>query len=210
MRPFFVEFTGTPFAGKTTCIEQLKIELSSKCGLNVEVITDISDIVPPSIPIDHFDYTHYRCFATILDIIEYSHHECDIVLVDKGYWDCAFYLHYLLQEKTYPEAQVRQLFQPFMNNSLQPNLVLALFCSYQVAQERGLEAIEADVAFVHTETTINLYNSMLQANLDTIRNTTPNRIITTSDLLCEQIVKLSTYYIIDALMKFQAQNQGTQ
>lgn len=73
MRPFIVEFLGTPEAGKTTSVKMLRRSLEEK-GYKVGLVRESAEIVPDM-------------FKTAQKLYEEINNDRDIVLVDRGIVD---------------------------------------------------------------------------------------------------------------------------
>ena len=85
--PFMVEFTGSPEAGKTTCIQNL-INRFNETNLKVHVIRESAEVVDKNIPKGSFESHLSMRLLTLNKIIEAKYNSSyDIVLIDRGLID---------------------------------------------------------------------------------------------------------------------------
>lgn len=181
MQPLFIEFTGTPEAGKTTTIRILQEHLI-KQGLKVDIIRESAEIVPTEIPKNQFDYTRYTRLITLSEIIKAKYSNNDIVLIDRGYWDGQFFGYKHLGDGQCNRSQLEDFLKLFSDISLAPDLLIAFFCSPTVALER-----RGGPGHIVTETFLKKYNSLMSDFLKS-HVSTPYTRMDTSYMQIEDVV----------------------
>ena len=133
-KPFMVEFTGTPEAGKTTSIHNITNMLSSK-GYNVKILRDSAESLPSEIPKGTWQANLWMHYQTQAGILKAQFSKADIVLIDRGLVDSDFYGKKFLWENVYSEEQYTKFRSQFMNE-LFPNFVVALTVSVEISIAR--------------------------------------------------------------------------
>ncbi len=133
-KPFMVEFTGTPEAGKTTSIHNITNMLSSK-GYNVKILRESAESLPSEIPKGTWQANLWMHYQTQAGILKAQFSKADIVLIDRGLVDSDFYGKKFLWENVYSEEQYTKFRSQFMNE-LFPNFVVALTVSVKISIAR--------------------------------------------------------------------------
>lgn len=105
MRPYIVEFLGTPEAGKTTSIKLLRRTLIDK-GYHVGLVRESAEIVPDMFKTGSITGNIWMTMKTCQKIYEEVNKEDnDIVLVDRGIIDAMFWNHLYSKKGEFTEAQ---------------------------------------------------------------------------------------------------------
>ena len=86
MRPFIVEFLGTPEAGKTTSVKMLRRSLEEK-GYKVGLVRESAEIVPDMFKTGCSKGNIWMTLKTAQKLYEEINNDRDIVLVDRGIVD---------------------------------------------------------------------------------------------------------------------------
>lgn len=86
MRPFIVEFLGTPEAGKTTSVKMLRRSLEEK-GYKVGLVRESAEIVPDMFKTGSSKGNILMTLKTAQKLYEEINNDRDIVLVDRGIVD---------------------------------------------------------------------------------------------------------------------------
>ena len=86
MRPFIVEFVGTPEAGKTTSVKMLRRSLEEK-GYKVGLVRESAEIVPDMFKTGSSKGNIWMTLKTAQKLYEEINNDRDIVLVDRGVVD---------------------------------------------------------------------------------------------------------------------------
>lgn len=86
MRPFIVEFLGTPEAGKTTSVKMLRRSLEGK-GYKVGLVRESAEIVPDMFKTGSSKGNIWMTLKTAQKLYEEINNDRDIVLVDRGIVD---------------------------------------------------------------------------------------------------------------------------
>ena len=178
-KPFMVEFTGTPEAGKTTSIECSCETLRSQgyqVSVSKESAESLPEIIPKGTPYANL-WMHYRTQSSILKA-QFS--ESDIILIDRGLVDSNFYGKKFLWEGAYTEEEY-QKFRTQFNEDLFPNFLIALTVPPEVSiQRRGKEGRLVNTAYVRK------YNDEFLRYYNEIK--IPKTIIDTAELTKEEMV----------------------
>lgn len=96
-KPFIVEFTGTPEAGKTTILTLLKQSLESS-GFTVKVYPESAEKSKSIFPRDSyvkskFDAKFWMHLETLKNLVEAPYQNYDIILFDRGSLDEKFWIN---------------------------------------------------------------------------------------------------------------------
>lgn len=182
-RPYVVELSGTPEAGKTTVIKSLIKEYESQ-GLRVVYIRESAEIVPAHLPKGSFIANQWMRINSLPSIIDASYDEKnDIVFIDRGIWDSIFFEYVFYLEGKCTRKQFES-FSSFMKDDLYlPNLLIALVASpEEVIKRRGGEGR------IVKKDWIEFYNMHFNDFYQKIH--TPKDLIDTTNLSKEELLKL--------------------
>ena len=106
-RPFMVEFTGTPEAGKTTAIKNVANKLIT-AGYKVVTLQESAEKLPSEIPKGSWNANLWMHLQTTAEILRASYVDADIILLDRGLIDSDFYGKKFLWENEIKEKQNSQ------------------------------------------------------------------------------------------------------
>lgn len=180
--PFMVEFTGSPEAGKTTCIQAILERLTEK-GLSIKYIQESAEIVSCSnIPKRSFEAHVSMRLLTIYNIINAKYENYDLVLIDRGLLDGIFYTIKFLTDnpdKHYGCTELIKLLDS-LKSSICPDLLVIFKVNPKTAIERkGHEGSIVTLSFVKN------YNRLLDSFKNSLSS--PNVLIDTSELSKEEV-----------------------
>ncbi len=133
-KPFMVEFSGTPEAGKTTTIGTVANMLRSE-GYYVMVLRESAESLPKEFEKGTFDANMWMHFITQAGILKALHSSDDIVLIDRGIIDSMFYGWKFLKESKCKTNQYNEFKNTFIKK-LEPDLFIALMVESDVAIKR--------------------------------------------------------------------------
>ena len=133
-RPFMVEFSGTPDAGKTTTIVNLANMLRND-NYNVMVLKESAESLPDEIPKGTFASNLWMHFITEAGILKAIHSNADIVLIDRGIIDSEFYGKKYLFENGCTQSQYDEFKKTFLQ-VLNPDLFIALMVTPEESIKR--------------------------------------------------------------------------
>lgn len=137
-RPFMVEFTGTPEAGKTTSINNVANKLRSE-GYEVAILNESAEKLPSEIPKGTWNANLWMHYQTQAGILRATYFDTDVVLIDRGLIDSNFYGKKFLWEQVCTKEQYENFRKQFLEN-LFPNFLIALVVKPEIAiQRRGGE-----------------------------------------------------------------------
>lgn len=170
-KPFIVEFTGTPEAGKTTVINILHEQLL-KMGYKVKIYPESAENSPKFFPKEcieaklwiNFDTTKHVLEAPFLD-------EYDIILFDRGALDRLFFVY--LDSVYNPEIALKLgLFENILKDYL-PNLLIAFY----VSEEESIKRRGGEGRLVTKEFVSN-YNRLLTTFINSLEI---NKVLVSTD-----------------------------
>ena len=161
-KPFIVEFTGTPEAGKTTAIKNVYRQLTAM-GYKVRIYPESAEIAPSFIPKGSKDFKLWIDADTFKHIIEAPYQEnYDFIIFDRGSLDRIFWI-YLDTIKNY---ELGLEFAPFgiLAKNYPPDLLITLYVSDEESiRRRGGEGHIVTQEFVRS------YNNLLKAFVNTVK-----------------------------------------
>ena len=133
-RPFMVEFTGTPEAGKTTAIRNVANKLIT-AGYRVVTLQESAERLPSEIPKGSWSANVWMHLQTTAEILRASYVDADIILLDRGLIDSDFYGKKFLWENEIVERQYQQFKKQFIDELL-PDFLVACTVSPETAIKR--------------------------------------------------------------------------
>lgn len=189
-KPFIVEFTGSPEAGKTTVINTLYNQLL-KMGYNVKKYPESAENCPKTFPKECLEAKLWINFDTAKHIIEAPFlHEYDIIFFDRGAFDIIFWLY--LDSIYYPEIVSKS--SPFEKTlkDYPPDFLIALFVSEEESiRRRGGEGRIVTKEFVAT------YNRLFKTFINCLEI---NKIVvSTNNKQIEEVVETVKKSILENL-----------
>ena len=189
-KPFMVEFTGTPEAGKTTAIKVVSNMLEN-AGHSVMILEESAEKLPKEIPKGTFDANLWMHFITQAGVLKATYSQAEIVLIDRGIIDSKFYAWKFFHEN---EASVKEYeyFKKTCLSEVNPDLLLGLIVSPSTALKcRGAEGK------IVKEEYIKKYNKYF---FDFFNDTTLRKsLIRTEELQISEMNELIYKIISDAL-----------
>lgn len=172
-KPFMVEFTGTPEAGKTTSIKNVANQLKN-AGYKVAILSESAERLPVEIPKGTWNANLWMHYQTQAGILKATYYQEDLVLIDRGLIDSAFYGKKFLWEQACTREQYDIFTQQFLND-LMPDFLIALIVQPNIAiQRRGGEG------HLVNERYIKKYNELFMRFYEEIQ--CPKTIIDTANL----------------------------
>ena len=170
-KPFIVEFTGTPEAGKTTVINRLCKELLQK-GYKVKLYPESAENTPEIFPKGCVESNLWRNFDTFKHVLEAPYLlEYDIVIFDRGAIDRIFWIY---MDSIY-DFDTATKNAPFMNimKDYPPDLLI----SFNVSAETSIKRRGGEGRLVTKEFVTN-YNNLLNIFINSIEI---NKVIISTD-----------------------------
>jgi len=189
-KPFIVEFTGTPEAGKTTVINILHEQLS-KMGYKIKKYPESAENCPKTFPKECLEAKLWINFDTAKHILEAPFlYDYDIILFDRGALDRKFWLY--LDSIYYPQlvsktSPIENVFKDYP-----PDFLVALCVSEEESiKRRGGEGRLVTKEFVAT------YNRLFKAFINSIG--VNKFIVSTDNKKVEEVVKTVKKSILENL-----------
>ena len=133
-RPFMVEFSGTPEAGKTTTINAVA-DMLRENDYKTIILKESAESLPSEIPKGTFDANMWMHFITQSGLISALYSKADIVLIDRGIIDSEFYGQKFLNDGLCTKAKYDEFKKMFLQH-LKPNLFIALMVTPEESVKR--------------------------------------------------------------------------
>ena len=133
-RPFMVEFSGTPEAGKTTTINAVA-DMLRKNDYKTIILKESAESLPSEIPKGTFDANMWMHFITQSGLISALYSKADIVLIDRGIIDSEFYGQKFLNDGLCTKAKYDEFKKMFLQH-LKSNLFIALMVTPEESVKR--------------------------------------------------------------------------
>ena len=188
-KPFMVEFTGTPEAGKTTAIKNVANKLIT-AGYKVVTLQESAEKLPSEIPKGSWNANLWMHLQTTAEILRASYVDADIILLDRGLIDSDFYGKKFLWENEIKEKQYRQFKKQFIDE-LFPDFLVACIVSPETAIKR-----RGGAGRLVNERYIRRYNELFRRYYD--------------EIVCRKAVidtgSLSVYEMNDQIFKIIMEN----
>lgn len=142
-KPLIIEFTGTPYSGKTTLIQFLRHQLESM-GYSVETKDEAAEKVPACIPKKVWKRNVWITLGQLQALIETSCSSADIVLLDRGFYDSMFWANFLKTQDVCSDEEshslatiIEEINNPF---DLEPDHLFIIDVSASVSSKRKYKA----------------------------------------------------------------------
>jgi thymidylate kinase len=103
-RPIVIEFSGSPKAGKTSCINSLEIFLKRN-GFRVEIIQERASVCPVANKVDPMFNVWTACMSIsgMIGALEKKKATCDVLILDRGVFDALCWFHWLYSKNVFAE-----------------------------------------------------------------------------------------------------------
>ena len=186
IRPLTIEFTGLPNAGKTTLIHNLQNSLSTK-GFSVKVMQEDAELVPSVIPKLTWVRNVWITFGQLQTLLECNYSDCDIILLDRGYYDALFWAKFLYLQKVCTQSESETIINILdMTNSsfkLKPDFLFVLDATVEESLKRRY-AMGGKPSITNHEF-LTFYKSVLHDFISSLPE--PIRYVDTTNLTIEQV-----------------------
>lgn len=191
-KPFIVEFTGTPEAGKTTVINALCKNLTT-LGYNIKLYPESSENTPKFFPKNCIEANLWRNFDTFKHVVEAPYlSEYDIIIFDRGAIDRMFWV-YLDSIYDFDIAVKSSSFITIIKD-YKPNLLI----SFHVSPEESIKRRGGEGRLV-TKDFLMEYNRLLDVFINSLRI---NKVIVSTDnLAIDEVVFTVKNFILENLEK---------
>ena len=189
-KPFLVEFSGTPEAGKTTAIRNVAKILESR-GYKVIIQRESAEILPEEIPKGSFDANMWMHFMTQAELMKVMYSKADIILSDRGVMDTSCFAYKFFRENACTKEQYEQFLKMVLSD-LFPNLFIAFIVSPKEAiRRRGGEGRIVNEKYVrnYNNIFIEYYNNVC----------IPKMLFTTDHIDAENLAKMIAKILVEKL-----------
>ena len=105
-RPIVIEFSGSPKAGKTSCINSLELFLKRN-GFSVQIVQERASICPVSdkqSPMFNL-WTACMSLAGLIGTLENKNNQVDVLILDRGIFDALCWFEWLASNSKMEEEQ---------------------------------------------------------------------------------------------------------
>ncbi len=133
-KPFMVEFSGTPEAGKTTTINTVA-NIMRNANYRVIVLRESAESLPDEIAKGTFQANMWMHFITQAGLLKAVHADADIALIDRGIVDSEFYGQKFLLEGGCSKDEYEEFEKTFLQ-CLKPDLFITLMVTPEEAIKR--------------------------------------------------------------------------
>lgn len=133
-KPFMVEFSGTPEAGKTTTINTVA-NIMRNANYRVIVLRESAESLPDEIAKGTFQANMWMHFITQAGLLKAVHADADIALIDRGIVDSEFYGQKFLLEGECSKDEYEEFERTFLQ-CLKPDLFITLMVTPEEAIKR--------------------------------------------------------------------------
>ena len=133
-KPFMVEFSGTPEAGKTTTINTVA-NIMRNANYRVIVLRESAESLPDEIAKGTFQANMWMHFITQAGLLKAVHADADIALIDRGIVDSEFYGQKFLSEGGCSKDEYEEFERTFLQ-CLKPDLFITLMVTPEEAIKR--------------------------------------------------------------------------
>ena len=133
-KPFMVEFSGTPEAGKTTTINTVA-NIMRNSNYRVIVLRESAESLPDEIAKGTFQANMWMHFITQAGLLKAVHADADIALIDRGIVDSEFYGQKFLLEGGCSKDEYEEFERTFLQ-CLKPDLFITLMVTPEEAIKR--------------------------------------------------------------------------
>jgi hypothetical protein len=110
-RPYIVELTGTPKAGKTTVIGELA-KFFLACDYRVHVLSERAAVCPLRMK-GHFFFNTWTTATMLAELLEHADGNEDIIIIDRGIFDALVWLELQFRRNQVLEPE-REAFEDFV------------------------------------------------------------------------------------------------
>lgn len=133
-KPFMVEFSGTPEAGKTTTINTVA-NIMRNANYRVIVLRESAESLPDEIAKGTFQANMWMHFITQAGLLKAVYADADIALIDRGIVDSEFYGQKFLSEGGCSKDEYEEFERTFLK-CLKPDLFITLMVTPEEAIKR--------------------------------------------------------------------------
>ncbi len=165
-RPIVIEFSGSPKAGKTSCINSLK-QFLKRNGFEVEVIQERASVCPVNdkhSPMFNI-WTACTSIAAMIGILENKKSTCDVVILDRGIFDSLCWFEWLEKQGKMDESFKKAICDFLLRSELVDKIDIVF--SFTVSPEHSIRREFANLLTDELGTIMN--ETVLQEYLESIQ-----------------------------------------
>lgn len=202
IRPFVVEFTGTPEAGKTTSIRKVIPFITDKLHCKIAVIQESAELLPSKFTKGSFEANVWMSQKTIVTLISSIQDTSnDIIIADRGTIDIHFFGYKFYQQHLCSEEEYRNYMNLYSYSRAPPDLCISLITTPEEAiRRRGGEGRLVTLDWVR------FYNTFFEEFMSRFqRNYTITAFFTldTTGLTPSEVTELISNTIITSYQNFK-------
>jgi thymidylate kinase len=188
-RPFFVEFLGTPEAGKTTVIRPIA-SILQKQGYKVKVLSEAAEQIPVGFPRGTLSENIWIRLKTVNQVLEASVSDFDIILVDRGIIDTCIWNEIGCQKKELSKTLCDEILPLFKQLNIFPDLCIALHVPAEISIQR-----RHGEGRIVTRKFVEYFNSVVFEYLEKVE--TPQFKLDTSNITPKECTEIVTQTILE-------------
>jgi len=194
-RPFVVELTGTPEAGKTTTIKNVIPIITKKLDCKVSYVQEAAELLPNSYKKGSFEAHRWMTQKTISSIShQINNTSNELIIVDRGYIDIHYFAYYYYKKALCEKDEYESFVKEYDKNEFIPDLCIILKTSPKEAIRR-----RGGAGRIVTVEWLNDYNLTLEGFLKKFQNnftTTKWITLDTTDMCQSNVTELISGRII--------------
>lgn len=146
-RPIVIEFSGSPKAGKTSCINSLELFLKRN-GFTVQIVQERASVCPVSdkqSPMFNL-WTACMSLAGLIGTLENKKNQVDVLILDRGIFDALCWFEWLVSISKMEEEQRKKTEQFLLANELVSciDIVFAFSVQPNISIEREYATLLTD------------------------------------------------------------------
>lgn len=146
-RPIVIEFSGSPKAGKTSCINSLELFLKRN-GFSVQIVQERASICPVSdkqSPMFNL-WTACMSLAGLIGTLENKNNQVDVLILDRGIFDALCWFEWLASNSKMEEEQKKYIEQFLLMNEFVSciDIVFAFSVQPSISIEREYATLLTD------------------------------------------------------------------
>ena len=192
-KPFIVELTGTPEAGKTTIINLLNIRLSD-LGYKVKVYPESAEESKSFFPKTSdckSDAKLWMNILTLKHLIEAPYQDYDVILFDRGAVDRIFWIYLDLLDSDNLNLEGDGTLELFFREYFPDHLIIFKVSIEEAIRRRGGEG------HVVTRDFLDVYNRLLNSFINSIE--IDKDVICTDNMNIEEVLNVTTKLILEKI-----------
>jgi len=162
-RPLFIEFCGTPKAGKTTCADRLTYFLN-RSGYQVLKIVERASLCPLRNK-HHVSFNIWTACTALVQILEAKEKDYNIVILDRGIFDALCWMNFMTMTGRLTEAEKEKIVSFFLLDywlSMLDIVFLMVTTPQEAVRREFQDQLIQKEGSIMNERTLTLYNKAIE------------------------------------------------